>query len=159
MPTDEAPPSSPPERGDLDAALLHTWLERHDAPCPVCGYNLRRLTGDVCPECGQRFALQIGAVSAHFGYLLASLAPMIMLAGLAGLFGVLLCFEGPPPYFVWGFWVIIVVGILEGAAVPFIYRKRRVFLVQSVRTQVGLVLLSWLYNVLLAVVCFKFGFQ
>lgn len=30
-------------------------LKRHDVPCAGCGYNLRGLAADVCPECGRPF--------------------------------------------------------------------------------------------------------
>ena len=30
-------------------------LSEHDVPCPQCGYNLRELTRDTCPECGRPF--------------------------------------------------------------------------------------------------------
>lgn len=32
--------------------LLTRYLAEHDAPCPVCAYNLRGLIADTCPECG-----------------------------------------------------------------------------------------------------------
>ncbi len=31
---------------------LRSFLAERDAPCPECGYGLRGLTGDRCPECG-----------------------------------------------------------------------------------------------------------
>jgi hypothetical protein len=42
-----------------DRGLRH-YLAQYDAPCPGCGYNLRGLTGDTCPECGD--ALRLGVV-------------------------------------------------------------------------------------------------
>ncbi len=32
---------------------LAGYLKGRDAPCPGCGYNLRDLIGDRCPECGE----------------------------------------------------------------------------------------------------------
>jgi hypothetical protein len=36
---------------------LESYLAAHDEPCPKCGYNLRGLRGDTCPECGTRINL------------------------------------------------------------------------------------------------------
>ncbi len=44
------------EQAQSDAALLVAFLTDRDLPCPRCGYNLRGLTGDVCPECGNALA-------------------------------------------------------------------------------------------------------
>jgi hypothetical protein len=40
--------------------MLRAFLAEHDEPCPVCGYNLRGLTGEACPECQQRLVLRVG---------------------------------------------------------------------------------------------------
>lgn len=32
---------------------LTTYLATHNAPCPNCGYNLKGLKTDTCPECGR----------------------------------------------------------------------------------------------------------
>ncbi|MEA5613132.1 hypothetical protein [Nodularia spumigena] len=32
---------------------LAGYLKGRDAPCPGCGYNLRDLLGETCPECGE----------------------------------------------------------------------------------------------------------
>lgn len=39
--------------GDIAKALCE-HLKAHDHPCPSCGYNLRGISSDVCPECGLR---------------------------------------------------------------------------------------------------------
>ncbi|MCZ6835812.1 MAG: hypothetical protein O7G85_08565 [Planctomycetota bacterium] len=44
------------EEGD---AVLHQFLADQDAPCPACGYNLRNLAKDNCPECGQAIKLHL----------------------------------------------------------------------------------------------------
>lgn len=38
--------------------MLRRYLADHDAPCPACGYNLRGLEGETCPECGEAVALR-----------------------------------------------------------------------------------------------------
>lgn len=42
--------------------LLRDYLALKDTPCPACGYNLRRLEGRNCPECGRELTLSIGVV-------------------------------------------------------------------------------------------------
>lgn len=36
------------------------FLRGRSAPCPKCGYDLRDLTTDTCPECGARLLLRLG---------------------------------------------------------------------------------------------------
>jgi len=43
-----------------DSAQLIEFLAERDASCPLCGYNLRGLTSDACPECGKRLRLTVG---------------------------------------------------------------------------------------------------
>lgn len=45
-----------------ESAALRTFLERRDAPCPNCGYNLRGLTAEACPECKHALRLQFARV-------------------------------------------------------------------------------------------------
>jgi hypothetical protein len=55
--------------------MLLEFLREHDAPCPVCSYNLKALTQPICPECGQELELTVGATRPPLGWLLAALAP------------------------------------------------------------------------------------
>jgi hypothetical protein len=47
-----APTQPGPPRGDPPDPALAALLQEHDVPCPCCGYSLRGLTSDRCPECG-----------------------------------------------------------------------------------------------------------
>lgn len=38
---------------------LRTFLAGRDVPCPVCGYNLRDLEQERCPECGTHVDLGV----------------------------------------------------------------------------------------------------
>jgi len=42
-----------------DSEMLQRFLAERDATCPSCGYNLRGLTTDRCPECNQSLTLQV----------------------------------------------------------------------------------------------------
>lgn len=37
---------------------LRLYLAERDAPCPGCGYNLRSLVTERCPECGRGVTLE-----------------------------------------------------------------------------------------------------
>jgi hypothetical protein len=53
-----APPVTIPPADDLSAFTL-AYLLAHEAPCPVCGYNLHALLTPRCPECGNALTLRI----------------------------------------------------------------------------------------------------
>jgi hypothetical protein len=75
-----------------DEELLREYLARGDAPCPGCGYNLRGLTTDVCPECAQRLLLSVSLAEPRVGLLLAGTVGLAAGAGfsiLVGLWGLM----------------------------------------------------------------------
>ncbi len=75
----------PPVMADTkegDTVRLVEFLQDRDAPCPLCGYNLRNLTGDVCPECGQKLLLTVGVHHMRFGWFLATVTPSLF-SGIA----------------------------------------------------------------------------
>src|SRR5687767_15104169 len=65
--------------------MLLDFLREHDAPCPVCGYNLKALTRPICPECGQDLVLAVGAARLRLGWLFAAVAPGFF-SGIAAVF-------------------------------------------------------------------------
>ena len=46
-----------PEPGSPEATRLDAYLARYDPPCPGCGYQLRGLHTETCPECGRPLEL------------------------------------------------------------------------------------------------------
>ena len=52
--------STPPIQDDA-AELLH-FVGTHEVLCPVCKYNLYKLSVPRCPECGRSLKLTVGAV-------------------------------------------------------------------------------------------------
>src|SRR4051794_28546487 len=65
--------------------MLREFLAGRDAPCPGCGYNLRDLTGDRCPECGQELVLGVRLAEPKLAALLTGLIGLSAGAGLNGL--------------------------------------------------------------------------
>ena len=71
----------PPE---VDPHLL-LFLRGRDVSCPGCAYNLRDLTADRCPECGQQLELAMRLVEPRQGALIAGLVGLAAGAGFGGL--------------------------------------------------------------------------
>ncbi len=46
-----------------ERTLLASYLRDRDVPCPGCGYNLRGITTDRCPECSRAIALHVMGAS------------------------------------------------------------------------------------------------
>ncbi len=151
MDADNATAEPAPAPAASPEAPLFAYLASHDAPCPICGYNLRQLTRDVCPECGQRFHLSIGATRPPFAAFLMFLMPplmvggasLVMLAILAVLFARHQLGRGMPKVV----WVLIALGLLDLVLAYFLYR-RRVWFLRRPRTQrYACVAASWLVQI------------
>jgi hypothetical protein len=104
-------------------ALLQQFLEGRDVGCPGCGYNLRDLQTDRCPECGEELSLRVGLLEPKQG---ASIAGLIGLAAGAGMNGLLLgylliriaIFRDPYGRFMYRFGGLNLAGLLvEGLAI------------------------------------------
>ena len=74
-----------PAAGGRAREMLLEFLREQEAPCPVCGYNLKALTRPVCPECGLELVLAVGAARLRFGWLFAAVAPGFF-SGIAAVF-------------------------------------------------------------------------
>lgn len=55
------------EPGKAIEVSLRAFLADRDAPCPNCGYNLRALTAENCPECNAALELRVGLVEPRLG--------------------------------------------------------------------------------------------
>jgi hypothetical protein len=89
-------------RSPSDADRLIDFLRDHDAPCPLCRYNLRALTKPECPECRHALALTVGIPRLRFEWLIAAVTPCTF----SGIAAILLLIpiiaqpvsgNGPPP--------------------------------------------------------------
>ncbi len=65
--------------------LLRAFLTGRDTPCPFCSYNLRDLTGDVCPECGESLVLVVRPASPRMKLWLTAVIGAAVGAGFCGL--------------------------------------------------------------------------
>jgi hypothetical protein len=137
---------------EADTARLLEFLEHHDAPCPVCGYNLRGLTAPRCPECDHALELTVGASGVRIGWFIATLAPFMSVGMGALALGTLLAIAefsmamgrntggGPPPMF----HLITMLGLGSGLVAAALVWKRRRFLALSTTAQKRWALVAWL---------------
>ena len=95
---DRTGPVAPGELAEHDALLL-AYLGGHDEPCPMCEYNLRGLTGTVCPECGEALRLRVSLSEPKMA---AYLCGLIGLSVGVGFSGIILAF-GIVGTLVWGY--------------------------------------------------------
>jgi hypothetical protein len=133
-------------------ALLTQFLAGRDAPCPVCRYNLRDLTGAHCPECGAPLVLAVGSHQARFGVLLLAIVPSVMMLTLALLIYAICLDAGWPPSQLWGVWTTIFLGPLEGLAAVWLYRRRAGFMRRRRAAQWYIVAATWSAHVVFWVV-------
>ncbi len=63
--------------------LLRAFLADRDVPCPGCGYNLRGLPSDRCPECNQPLVLRVGLAEPRLGAWLGAVSGLLSGAGAA----------------------------------------------------------------------------
>ena len=101
---------------DLDA--LREYLATRDAACPSCGYNLRGLTSDRCPECHQEIALRVSLVDPRVGLFLVGVVAWALGAGFSALlllYGVIVLIRfgtfGPNDLF---FRILVISGLIQG---------------------------------------------
>lgn len=64
--------------------LLAGILADRDWACPGCGYNIRGLKSDRCPECDQVLEVRISLAEPGLGRFLRVLLPLITTSGMFG---------------------------------------------------------------------------
>lgn len=88
--------SSPP--GDPLQQLTLRFLDSSEGNCPVCGYNVHRITASRCPECGRELRLRLVAVAPvfHLPWVILMMAACLG-AGIGLFVGAIVLGEGIPP--------------------------------------------------------------
>ncbi len=105
---------------DADTLLLE-FLRDRDAACPLCGYNLRNLSGTTCPECRELLSLSVGFRKPRFGWFVVAIAPGIFSGICAALMMIPLVgfslFSANPPA-PWPVWILNAFGWLLVTVTP-----------------------------------------
>ncbi len=138
-----------------DTRHLAEYLQDRDTPCPLCGYNLRNLTENVCPECRHEFRLTVGVTKPMFLWFLLAMTPCTFAGIAAGLTLIPVILEGlagagPPPAILV---TLVLLGLVSALGGLMLIRHRFAFLRQEPRRQRrsagavwmihGLALLAW----------------
>lgn len=76
---------------------LIEFLRDRDVACPLCGYNLRGLYSDRCPECGRGVRLSVLLVEPYLCLWVSIAVGLGASAGIGVFFAVILSQEGWPP--------------------------------------------------------------
>lgn len=107
---------------------LRSFLRARDVPCPACGYNLRGLPGDRCPECNELLDLRVGLVHPKLAWFITALVGLAAGAGFSGLLLLYYVWRVVPtsrrlmPEFLW----TTLVGVaLEGGLLAVLVLRRR----------------------------------
>ena len=79
------------------ACLLAEYLADRNVLCPLCGYNLRGLTSERCPECGESLRLQVGLLEPRLGAYIALLTADCLGFGASAFFVIFALALGAPP--------------------------------------------------------------
>jgi hypothetical protein len=117
--------------------LLAEYLADRDLACPNCAYNLRGLTTDRCPECGEPLRLELRGTERRMGAYLVLLSGCCVGLGGGLLFTIaLLSYNGP------GDWLrqpgpaaLAGLALVCGCALPFVVRSRGRFQRCAARTR------------------------
>lgn len=139
-------PAAPPARArepsptNPDAAALVAFVATRDALCPVCSYNLRGLGEPRCPECASPLHLQVGSENLRLGPWFTAILSAALALGFDSVVSVVMAVGmtvamvyDPPKS--WGqarpiltmFAGFLALALASGAAVWFLYRRRRAF--------------------------------
>ena len=134
-----------PARVDVD--FLRNFLAGRDAPCPNCGYNLRDLTGDRCPECGQALILRIQLAEPKMAAFLTGLVGLSAGAGFSGLlliyFFLIVWLKGISGAGAGWIWTDVIGLAVQGAALFVWLRLRARLRVMSAGSRWALALACW----------------
>ncbi len=144
-----------------DTGRLVEFLQDRDAPCPLCGYNLRNLTDNVCPECRHELRLTVGVTKPMFLWFLLAMTPCTFAGIAAGLTLIPVIVQwlggaGPPPAILV---TLVLLGLASAVGGLMLIRHRFAFLRQEPRRQRrlavavlmihGLALLAWFVTFLI----------
>jgi hypothetical protein len=129
---------------------LIEFLQNRDAPCPLCGYNLRNLTENTCPECHQTLQLTVGVHNMRFGWFLATVTPGLF-SGIAAILMLTLVLvstikrAGPLPPVIF---LLALFGLISGTIAMILITRRHHFVQLRPQVQRTWALTIWTIHAL-----------
>lgn len=156
MPHADHPTTHPPLLAH--EAEVVAFLAGRSHPCPRCAYDLRDITSDKCPECGEPLVLMIGSPKPRFGWLVLAMAPGCF-SGVAALFvlvPVVISLSQRLPPGQGAPWPVMVgdaFGFLSAASVWVMYRHRHRVMAWTSRRQAAFAGAVWGVHVLMFALC------
>ena len=130
VPTTNNSVEAPANRGASDSIALLDFLATRDVPCPMCKYNLRSLTVDRCPECGNMLRLNVGLVKVRMGAWICAMVAILPDATIGLLVGLVIFHDGFPPLsslkqpHLWFFFLLIYVLFAIPASIALLLFRR-----------------------------------
>ena len=128
------------DRAQQESELLKQLLALREIPCPVCGYNLRGIESDKCPECGAKLDLRVGSSDLKLGLWIAAILGVALPLGfgviMTLLFSYIVFFErlhGAGEENMLG--LLLLLTIVEGVALGLLLRKRKNFWRNTIQYQ------------------------
>lgn len=139
---------------------LVSYLAERDEPCPACGYNLRALQTDRCPECNRELVLQLRLAEPRMAAWIASISGAAAMIGFNGLLmGYFFFYQisrrgtfSPP---LSDLIPLAVSLIVASAGLALLIRTRRAFGNLPEGLRVAIALGSWLVTIASAIVFFS----
>lgn len=80
--------------------FLLSFIQQHEAACPVCAYALSGLETPKCPECGAGLELRVGTSTPRMGPWLLALISVALALGFDGVASLMMTIglvNSPPP--------------------------------------------------------------
>ena len=141
----------------FEKEMLERFVSGRDVPCPGCGYSLRDLRTDRCPECGDGLELRVNLAEQKLGVFIACVvglsvglgfnSTVLIWTGVVRIFGGyhLGLKEVSPP---------LISTVVLGGCLWVLLLRRRWFRQRRVLFKVGLVASAWAASALSAVMFF-----
>ncbi|MEE9128994.1 MAG: hypothetical protein V3T84_03180 [Phycisphaerales bacterium] len=120
------------DQAQRESELLKQLLASREFSCPVCGYNLRGIESDTCPECGAQLDLRLVSADLKLGPWIAAILGVALPLGFGLIMTLLLSYivfeegsSGADEANVLGSFLLLT--IVEGVALGLLLHKRKKF--------------------------------
>lgn len=130
---------------ERDVEALAAYLADRDVACPGCGYNLRGLKAERCPECNEALQLQVGLCEPKLGLFITGITGLA--SGLGFHLFILMWFVYEDQYSFGTPWyeitvLLISLGVLGILLLGWVHMRRR-FHRLGVLGRIALTSLAW----------------